>query len=100
MTLPRLLPSTIVCRIVLLAANCTIIPQPVSSIKTSDSHNQRDCENPTSPSPNTIVETTITRPNPNTLDREARYTAPATAPTPEAAVKNPSVCGPPRSTSA
>jgi hypothetical protein len=84
---------------VLLAAICTIIPAPVSHMSGSDSHSERDSENAISPAPKTTAENAMIRPSPITLSRDARYSAPHSAPRPEAAIRKPSVYASPPSRS-
>src|SRR6185312_10033292 len=71
-TRPRLSSSTSVCRMVLLAAICTIIPSPVGTRIAKDSQKLCDCEKAMSPMPNPPLASTMTRPRPSTLFRDAR----------------------------
>ena len=79
----------------LVDAVSTIIPPPTMGNSSSDSQTRRESEKPTRPMPNAIVARTIARPSPSTELRDARYKAPANAPSPDAVIRNPSVCGPP-----
>src|ERR1700690_64779 len=95
MTLPLFSSSTICCRTILLEAICTIIPKPLTDMRSSESHKKWDWEKAMSPNPNTNPATGVVIPSRRAPLLEARNIVPPSAPTPEAAIRKPSVCGPP-----
>jgi hypothetical protein len=80
---------------VLLDAICTMNPPPVKSISARESGTLRESPSPTSAAPKTEPHSGTSRPSPSTVRREARNTAPQSAPTPDAAIRKPSVFAPP-----
>ena len=64
-------------------------------MNSSESGNERDWDMAINPTPKTHAAAGMIRSIPAADFRDARKKAPATAPTPVAPMRNPSVCGPP-----
>ncbi len=99
MTRPRLSWSTMVWRMVLLAAMCAIIPNPATASTAQASHSRRATASARSAAPNAQTAQAMTDPSPRTDRRRARKSAPPSAPRPMEPTRNPSVWAPPWSTS-
>jgi len=80
--------------IVLLAAICCIIPNPVNNIRIMESHRTRDIENRINPAPNMPPQWESFYQAEYVL-RTASETPEMSAPIPTAPIRKPSVCGPP-----
>ena len=64
--------------------------------QTADSQRTREKEKAISPAPKTAAAIAIMSPTATIDRRDASQTAPSNAPPPEAVIRRPSVCGPPR----
>ena len=94
-TRPRLSSSTSVWMRVFTAAIVIIIPAPTATSSTSESATLFEREKATSPTPNVVPATVMTRSRFDESRRDASQSAPAIAPTPVAPVRMPSVFAPP-----
>ena len=83
---------------VLLAAIPCIMPTPAISAVTIESQNQCESPKPIRPMLKMTAAMGMPRMRPRTFLRAASDKADASAPTPIAPIRNPSVCGPPCST--
>ena len=72
MTRPRNSSVTMVWMMVFVAASVTIMPAPTKGNASNDVQIVRDNANAMRPAPNMVVDTSITRPSPRTLLRDAR----------------------------
>src|SRR6266852_5005193 len=77
--------------------NC-IIEKPTASISGNESHKEYDKPKAINPPPKVKAVIAIVLPKPTIVLRIANEIALARAPSPEAAVRKPNVCGPPCST--
>ena len=71
-TRPRCCSSTMVCRIVLQEANCTMTANPITTRNAIESQTLCENEKAIKPIPNVAVMSVIHLPNPTIVRREAR----------------------------
>ncbi len=95
MTRPRLSSSTMLWTMVLLEAISSMKPKPAPVRKTPDSHGVRLRPRAASDRPKPAVAASSARPSLAIERRDASHTAASRAPTPEAVISIPSMCGPP-----